>query len=47
MKELIERYFDTPEKKAKLYLLITFAQIWVVIAIVLGVIFFIYFYVLN
>lgn len=37
MKNLIERYFDTPDKKAKLYLLITLAQIWAVIAMVIGV----------
>ncbi|MFP3872007.1 MAG: hypothetical protein ACLFVL_03910 [Candidatus Aenigmatarchaeota archaeon] len=37
LKELIERYFETPEKKAKLYLLITFAQIWAVIAMIIGI----------
>ncbi len=37
MKELIERYFDTPEKKAKLYLLVTIAQIWAVIAMMIGI----------
>ncbi|MEF8873610.1 MAG: hypothetical protein V5A88_02940 [Candidatus Thermoplasmatota archaeon] len=37
LKSLIEKYFDTPEKKAKLYLLITFAQIWAVIAMVIGI----------
>lgn len=43
MKKLIERYFDTPDKKAKLYLLITIGQIWAVIAMVLGLIIFMYF----
>ncbi|MGM0405673.1 MAG: hypothetical protein ACQEQM_05985 [Thermoplasmatota archaeon] len=42
MKDLIEKYFDTPDKKAKLYLLITIAQIWAVIAIVIGIIVFIF-----
>jgi len=37
VKDLIEKYFDTPEKKAKLYLLITFAQIWAVIAMIIGI----------
>lgn len=36
MKKLIETYFNTPESKAKLYLLITIAQIWLVISIVIG-----------
>ncbi|MFW6064474.1 MAG: hypothetical protein ACOC8Y_02750 [Candidatus Natronoplasma sp.] len=40
---MIEKYFDTPEKKAKLYLLLTIGQIWATIAIILGFIFFAYF----
>ncbi|MFW5927704.1 MAG: hypothetical protein ACOCSL_00780 [Thermoplasmatota archaeon] len=46
MKNLIEEYFDTPEKRAKLYLLITIGQIWAIIAIVIGVIVFIWYYLL-
>ncbi|MFW6304931.1 MAG: hypothetical protein ACOC1V_04065 [Candidatus Saliniplasma sp.] len=42
MKDLIEKYFDTPDKKAKLYILITLAQIWAVIAVVIGIIVFIF-----
>jgi len=40
---LIEKYFDTSEKKAKLYLLLTIGQIWATIAIILGFIVFVYF----
>lgn len=47
MKNLIERYFDTPDKKAKLYLLITIAQIWAVIAMVIGIGILIYFVMKN
>lgn len=43
MRKLIERYFDNPDKKAKLYILITIAQIWAVVAMVIGLILFIYF----
>ncbi|MFW6176296.1 MAG: hypothetical protein ACOC40_01215 [Thermoplasmatota archaeon] len=46
MKNLIEEYFDTPEKKAKLYLLITIGQIWAIIAIIIGVVVFIWYYLL-
>ncbi len=43
MKKLIKKYFDTPEKRAKLYLLFTLAQIWAIIAFVIGIIVFVYF----
>ncbi|MFO7791991.1 MAG: hypothetical protein R6W73_03295 [Candidatus Saliniplasma sp.] len=42
MKDLIEKYFDTPEKKAKLYILITIGQIWAVIAMIIGIIVFVF-----
>ncbi|MFP4001996.1 MAG: hypothetical protein ACLFSM_01165 [Thermoplasmata archaeon] len=44
---MIEKYFDTSEKKAKLYLLITIGQIWATIAIVIGFIVFGYFLLKN
>jgi len=47
LKSLIEKYFDTPEKKAKLYLLITFAQIWAVVAMIIGVGILIYYIMKN
>ncbi|MEF8835344.1 MAG: hypothetical protein V5A76_04235 [Candidatus Thermoplasmatota archaeon] len=40
---MIEKYFDTSEKKAKLYLLLTIGQIWATIAIIIGFIVFVYF----
>ena len=43
MKNLLEEYFNTPEKKAKLYLLITIGQIWAIIAMVIGLVVFLYF----
>jgi len=43
LKELLKRYFDTPDKKAKLYLIITLAQIWAIIAMVIGFIVFLYY----
>lgn len=42
LKKLIEAYFDTPERKAKLFLLITLGHIWAVIAMIIGVIVFLY-----
>ncbi len=40
LKKLITTYFNTPERKAKLYLLLTIAQIWAVIAMIIGVVVF-------
>ncbi|MFO8109799.1 MAG: hypothetical protein R6U17_04680 [Thermoplasmata archaeon] len=42
MKSILERYFDTPDKRTKLYLLITFSQIWATIALVIGFIVFLF-----
>ena len=42
MKKLIETYFDTPDRKAKLYLLITLGHIWAIIAMIIGFIVFAY-----
>ncbi len=41
-KGLWQEFLDSPDFRAKIYLLITIGQIWAVIAIVIGVIFFIY-----
>ncbi len=43
LKKLMETYFNTPSRKAKLYLLFTIAQIWAVIAMVIGVLVFAFF----
>jgi len=42
LEDLIKKYFDTPDKKAKLYILITIGQIWAIIAMIIGLIVFIF-----
>lgn len=42
LKGLMERYFDTPDKRAKLYLLLIISQIWATVALVIGFIVFLF-----